>query len=161
MTGYPADAEVQIGEVPQIDLSILSSLDLAADTAKAAGNNYSLIDARHGGSDQTTIGIKYKEAGISAEEQNLTITMQSCYNKIFEAKSAYDAASTAYDKAVLEKNKADRSFQLGMVSKITYLQAQMAFLQAEGTKKSAYNTLYQAYNTYQWAVNGIVTASGQ
>jgi hypothetical protein len=161
MTGYPADGAVQIGEVPQLDLSVISTLDLAADTEKAIGNNYDLIETRHGASNQTTTGVKNKEAGISEEEQNLTVAMQSYYQEILQSKIAYDAASTAYEKAVLEKQKADRSYQLGMLSKINYLQAQMAFSQAEGEKQSAYNTLYQAYNTYQWAVKGIVTSSEQ
>lgn len=161
MTGYSADGAVLIGNIPQLDLSTITALDLEADTAKAIGNNYDLIDSRRGGSNKTTTGIKNKEASISEGEQNLTVTMQSFYQEILQAKAAYDASSTAYEKAVLEKEKADRSYQLGMLSKISYLQAQMAFSQAEGEKQSAYNTLYQAYNTYQWAVNGIVTASGQ
>ncbi len=160
MTGYSADGAVLIGNIPQLDLSAIV-LDLEADTAKAIGNNYDLIDSRRGASNKTTTGIKNKEASISEGEQNLTVTMQSFYQEILQAKAAYDASSTAYEKAVLEKEKADRSYQLGMLSKISYLQAQMAFSQAEGEKQSAYNTLYQAYNTYQWAVNGIVTASGQ
>lgn len=160
MTGYSADGAVLIGNIPQLDLSAIA-LDLEADTAKAIGNNYDLIDSRRGASNKTTTGIKNKEASISEGEQNLTVTMQSFYQEILQAKAAYDASSTAYEKAVLEKEKADRSYQLGMLSKISYLQAQMAFSQAEGEKQSAYNTLYQAYNTYQWAVNGIVTASGQ
>lgn len=161
MTGYSADGAVLIGNIPQLDLSTITALDLEADTAKAIGNNYDLIDSRRGASNKTTTGIKNKEASISEGEQNLTVTMQSFYQEILQAKAAYDASSTAYEKAVLEKEKADRSYQLGMLSKISYLQAQMAFSQAEGEKQSAYNTLYQAYNTYQWAVNGIVTASGQ
>ncbi|MSS09985.1 hypothetical protein FYJ38_15195 [Clostridium sp. WB02_MRS01] len=161
MTGYSADGAVLIGNIPQLDLSTITALDLEEDTAKAIGNNYDLIDSRRGASNKTTTGIKNKEASISEGEQNLTVTMQSFYQEILQAKAAYDAFSTAYEKAVLEKEKADRSYQLGMLSKISYLQAQMAFSQAEGEKQSAYNTLYQAYNTYQWAVNGIVTASGQ
>ena len=161
MTGYSADGAVLIGNIPQLDLSAITALDLEADTAKAIGNNYDLIDSRRGASNKTTTGIKNKEASISEGEQNLTVTMQSFYQEILQAKAAYDASSTAYEKAVLEKEKADRSYQLGMLSKISYLQAQMAFSQAEGERQTAYNTLYQAYNTYQWAVNGIVTASGQ
>lgn len=161
MTGYPADAEIQIGGIPQLDLSLISSLNLEADTAMALGNNYTLIEKRHGGSGRTTTGVKNKEASISEEEQNVTVAMQSYYQGILQAKSAYDAACTSYEKAVLEKNKADRSYQLGMVSKLGYLQSQMAFLQAEGAKESAYNTLYQAYDTYRWAVEGIVTSSEQ
>lgn len=161
MTGYPADAEIQIGGIPQLDLSLISSLNLEADTAMALGNNYTLIEKRHGGSGRTTTGVKNKEASLSEEEQNVTVAMQSYYQGILQAKSAYDAACTSYEKAVLEKNKADRSYRLGMVSKLGYLQSQMAFLQAEGAKESAYNTLYQAYDTYRWAVEGIINSSEQ
>ncbi|WP_313186111.1 TolC family protein [Lacrimispora sp.] len=161
MTGYSADAEIQIGEVPQLELSFISSLNLEADTANAVGNNYDLIEKRRSASGQTTTGVKNKAAGLSEEEQTITVTMQAYYQGILQGKSAYDAACTAYDKAVLEKDKADRSYQLGMVSRLGHLQAQMAFLQAEGAKQSAYNTLYQAYDTYQWAVNGIIADSGQ
>lgn len=79
MTGYSADAEVQIGGVPQLDLSLISSLNLEADTAKAVGNNYDLIEKRRGASGQTTTGIKTKEAGLSEGEQNITVAMQSYY----------------------------------------------------------------------------------
>ncbi len=161
MTGYSSDTEVQIGEIPQLDLSVISSLNLEADTAKAVGNNYELIDKRRGASGHTTTGMKNKDDGLSEAEQSITVTMQSYYQGILQAKSSYDAACTSYEKAVLEKNKAERSYQLGMVSRLGFLQSQMAFLQAEGTKKGAYNTLYQAYDTYQWAVNGIITDSGQ
>ena len=73
---------------------------------------------------------------------------------MLQAKSAYDSACTAFEKASLDKAKADRSYQLGMLSKIQYLQTEMAYLQAEGEKSSAYNTYYQAYDTYQWGYPG-------
>ncbi|MEY8356827.1 TolC family protein [Lachnospiraceae bacterium 54-53] len=87
--------------------------------------------------------------------QNVAVAMESCYQEVMQAKSAYEAAGTAYEKAKLEKDRADRSYRLGMLGKISYLQAEMAFLQAKSEWQSAYNTLYQAYDTYQWAVEGI------
>ncbi|WP_077610299.1 hypothetical protein [Clostridium sp. Marseille-P2415] len=161
MTGYSTDAALTIGGIPELDMGAISAIDLEADTAKAIGNNYNLISERHGKSNQTTTGMKNKEARVSDGEQNVAVTMQSLYQAVIQAKSAYDASCTSYEKAVLEKGKADRSFQLGMLSKISNLQAQMAFLQAESAKQSAYNTLYQAYDTYQWAVDGIIMTSAQ
>lgn len=160
MTGYPADGEVQIGGIPMLDSSDISKLDLTADTTKAINNNYELIGIRHEKSRGGT-GMKSKDDRISEASQNITVTMQSYYQEILRDKTAYDAACTSYEKAVLEKNKAERSYQLGMISKIGYLHAQMAFAQAEGEKQSAYNTLFQAYRTYQWAVEGIISPSGQ
>lgn len=159
MTGYSTDASPQIGGIPELDLNEISSFNLEEDTAKAIGNNYDLIELRHTASDQSTTGMKSKANQESESEQTITITMQSYYQAIKQAQSAYEAASTAYERATMEKGKADRSYGVGMLSKINYLQAQMAFLQAESEKQSAYNTLYQAYETYQWAVKGIITTS--
>lgn len=156
MTGYSADAEPIIGGLPEMKEDMAASIDLEVDTAKAIGNNNNVISVRRAASNHTSTGMKNKDDRVSEEEQNITITMQSYYQEILQAKSAYEAACTSYEKALLEKGKADRSYQIGMLSKISYLQSQMSFLQAESAKQNAYNTLYQAYNTYQWAVNGII-----
>lgn len=161
MTGYSADAAPEIGSLPELDMQEIASLDLEADTAKAIGNNYNLINMRRVSSNKTTTGMKNKQDGVSEGEQGVAVTMHAYYQDVKQAKTAYDAACTTYDKAVLDKGKAERSFQMGMLSKITYLQSQMAFLQAEGGKQSAYSTLYQAYTTYQWAVKGIIVDSEQ
>lgn len=105
--------------------------------------------------------MKNKDQNVSDAEQNVKITMQAYYQGILQSKSAYEAANTAFQKATLEKDKADRSFNLKMISKIQYLQAQMAYLKAQGEKDSAYNTYYQAYNTYQWAIQGIIMDSAK
>lgn len=161
MTGYSADSMPQIGQIPQVDLAVISSLDLEGDTQKAIGNNYDLITLRRTKSDRTTTGINTKEAEVSQATQEVTIQMQSLYQAVIQAKAAYDASCTSYEKAVLINGKSDRAFQLGMMSRVAYLQSQMALLQAEGAKQSAYNSLYQAYDTYQWAVRGIILQSGQ
>jgi len=156
MTGYSPDAVPAIGGLPELEPGTVSAIDLEADTAKAIGNNYNVISQRHSASNKTTTGMKNKEARVSEGEQNVAVTLQSYYQAVLQGKTAYEAACTSYEKAVLEKGKADCSFKLGMLSKISYLQAQMAFLQAESAKQNAYNTFYQAYDTYQWAVNGII-----
>lgn len=161
MTGYAADAAPAIGVLPQLSDETIAALNLEADTDKAVSNNYDVISARHGSSGKTTTGMKNKDQNVSDSEQNVKITMQAYYQGILQSKSAYEAASTAFQKATLEKDKADRSFNLKMISKIQYLQAQMAYLKAQGEKDSAYNTYYQAYNTYQWAIQGIIMDSAK
>jgi hypothetical protein len=161
MTGYSVDSLPEIGRLPELDMQVIASLDLEADTSKAIGNNYNLINIRRKSSNKTTTGMKNKQDSVSEGEQGVAVTMQAYYQDVKQAKTAYDAACTTYDKAVLDKGKAERSFQMGMLSKITYLQSQMAFLQAEGGKQSAYSTLYQSYTTYQWAVKGIIVDSAQ
>ncbi|WP_367568812.1 TolC family protein [Lacrimispora sp.] len=161
MTGYPADSLPQISSIPQVDPASLTALDLEGDTQKAINNNYGLIGQRRAKSDGTTTGVNMKEADLSRATQEVSVQMESMYQAVMQAKAAYDASCTSYEKAVLINGKSDRAFQLGMMSRVAYLQSQMALLQAEGAKQSAYNSLYQAYDTYQWAVRGIILQSGQ
>lgn len=161
MTGYSKEAVPAIGGLPELDTITVSAIDLEADTAKAIRNNYNLISKRHTTSNHSTTGTKDKEASNSEGEQNVGITMQSYYQAVLQAKSSYEAACISYEKAALEKEKADHSFKLGLLSKINYMQAQMSYFEAESAKQNAYVSLYQAYDTYRWAVNGIIMASEQ
>lgn len=155
MTGYSTDQMPEIGSLPEMDFSIVDSIDLQADTQKAINNNYSLISERHN-SAKSTAKKNTKDASLDQNTQVVAVKVQSLYQALRQAKNAYEAACVSYERAALEKGRADRSRQMGMVSDIAYLQSQMAFLQAEGTKQNAYNTLYQAYDTYKWAVDGIL-----
>ncbi|RFZ79546.1 hypothetical protein DS742_07580 [Lacrimispora amygdalina] len=156
MTGYSKDTTPVIGNLPDIDPAAISAISLEADTAKAIGNNYNLISERHTASNHSTTGLNNKIARVSEGEQNVAITMQSYYQALLQEKKSYEAACTSFEKAVLEKEKADRSYQIGILSKIGYIQAQLSYLKAESAKQNAYGSLYQAYDTYQWAVNGIL-----
>lgn len=158
MTGYSVDLMPEIGGLPDMDPALIDSIDLQADTAKAINNNYSLISERRS-TTKSTAKRNAKDESVEQNSQNVAVQVQSYYQALKQSRNAYEAACTSYEKAVLEKGKADRSRQLGMVSDIVYLQAQMAYLQAEGAKQNAYNTMYQAYDTYQWAVNGIIMDS--
>ena len=156
MTGYSKDTTPAIGNLPAIDSGAISAINLEADTAKAIGNNYNLISERHTASNHSTTGMNNKIARVSEGEQNVAITMQSYYQALLQENNAYEAACTSFEKAVLEKDKADRSYQTGILSKIGYNQAQLSYLKAESAKQNAYGSLYQAYDTYQWAVNGVI-----
>lgn len=156
MTGYSKDTIPVIGNLPAIHPSAISAISLEADTANAIGNNYNLISERHTASNHSTTGMNNKIARVSEGEQNVAITMQSYYQALLQEKNAYEAACTSFEKAVLDKEKADRSYQTGILSKIGYIQAQLLYLKAESAKQNAYGSLYQAYDTYQWAVNGVI-----
>ena len=159
MTGYSSDSELNIGTIPQFDMEELSAMDLEVDTKKAVRNNYSLISDRHTESNRTTTGVMSKRDSISESKQMLAVTMQSNYQVVLQAKTAYETASTAYEIAKQVWGKAERSYQNGLTSQNQYLQFQVGFLQAESGLKGAYNDLYLAYDTYRWAVDGIIMTS--
>lgn len=159
LVGVPIENNPEIGAIPQMDMGEIDQINLEADTVKAIGNNYTLIGERHSSSNKSTSGINNRLAQIDVSEQKLTIKMQSLYQELLAQRYAYETAQVSWQKANLEKEKADRSYQLGMISNIVYLQAQMGYLKSQGEYQTAYYNLFQAYNTYKWAVNGIADFS--
>lgn len=157
LVGVPIENNPEIGAIPQMDMGEIDQINLEADTVKAIGNNYTLISERHSSSDKSTSGINNRLAQIDVSEQKLTIKMQSLYQELLAQRSAYETAQISWQKANLEKEKADRSYQYGMISKIVYLQAQMGYLKSQGEYQTAYYNLFQAYSAYKWAVNGVVS----
>lgn len=159
MVGVPIENNPEIGEIPQFDMGEIDRINLEADTVKAIGNNYTLISERHSSAGKSTSAKKNRLAGMDSNEQKLTIKMQSLYQELLAQRAAYETAQISWQKANIEKEKADTSYQLGLISKIMYLQAQMGFLKSQGEYQTAYYNLYQAHLDYKWAINGIVDLS--
>lgn len=156
LTGWQADGTPEIGSVPAADPSGIAAVDLAADTQKAIGNNQTLISERHASSKKSTEARNNRLMNLELSEQQLTIEMQRLYQVMQQKKISCDAAMTAYQKALLTKDAAERQYQMNMMSRIQYLGAEVQYFQAEGARKSADTALLQAMLDYQWAVRGFV-----
>ena len=157
LTGWKVDATPEIGTVPAADPSKIDNIDLAADILKAIGNNQTLISQRHASSTKSTAAIDNRLKNIDVSEQQLTVEMQRLYSVMQQKKVLYDAANTAYQKALLAKGAAERQYDLKMLSRLQYLGAEAQFYQAEGARKSADTALLQAMLDYDWAVQGYVS----
>lgn len=157
LTGWKTDAAPDIGSVPAADPSLIADIDLEADTKTAIGNNKTLISKRHSPSDKTTAGIDSRNKSIEESEQRLTIELKRLYMVVQQKKALYDAASTAYQKALLAKGAAEAEYKMKTMSPIGYLGAEVQYYQAESSRKSADTALLQAMLDYGWAVSGYVT----
>lgn len=157
LTGWKVDATPEIGTVPAADPSKIGTIDLTGDILKAIGNNQTLISQRHASSTKSTAAIDNRLKNIDVSEQQLTVEMQRLYSVMQQKKVLYDAANTAYQKALLAKGAAERQYDLKMLSRLQYLGAEAQFYQAEGARKSADTALLQAMLDYDWAVQGYVS----
>lgn len=157
LTGWKVDATPEIGSVPPADPSKIDSIDLNADIQKAIGNNQTLISQRHASSGKSTAAIDSRLKNNDVSEQQLTVEMQRLYSVMQQKKLLYDAANTAYQKALLAKEAAERQYDLKMMSRLQYLGAEAQYCQAEGARKSADTALFQAMLDYDWAVQGFVS----
>lgn len=156
MTGWPADGNPEIGQIPTADLSSIDSWNLKEDTVKAIGNNRTLISQRTEGYEKSTSGISTHLGVVDQGEQQLTIKMQSLYDEVMNKRSSYEAASAGFESASIAKNVADQKYGLGMLSQSQYMEAQLTYLQEKAAWDLANIEFSQAVSNYEWAVKGFV-----
>lgn len=155
MTGWPADGDPELAPIPSVDLSRIDQMNLEEDTKKAIGNNSTLISQRTSEKGKTYAGIEARLDVINEGDQKLTIKMQSLYDAVLSAKTAYDAALDGYQSAQKSKDGNDRMYRLGMMSQSDYLGTEVAFYQKKAAFEMADTSLLLALETYQWAVKGL------
>ncbi|MGN0157962.1 MAG: TolC family protein [Brotaphodocola sp.] len=158
LTGWPADADPVIGEVPPVDLSRIDGMNLEEDTRKAIGNNSELISQRTSEAGKTMAGVAARLAVLDEGDQKMTIKMQSLYDDVFAKKSAYEGAKAGFEAAQKQAASYARMYEIGMLSEADYLGTQISYYQKKASYVSADTALRLAIETYGWAVKGLVNA---
>lgn len=154
LTGWPADGNPEIGEVPPLNLAELGEINLEEDTRKAIGNNAILQEQRHSAKGKTNDGVKARLAMIEEGDEKLTVEMKRLYDDIFIKKTAYESAQLGLQSAQRSRDYYDRMYQEGMISRSECLAMQIASCQKTVAFQSADLELRQAINTYKAAVRG-------
>ncbi len=162
MTGWDFDSDVTIGTIPAADVSRIAAIDFEADKAIAPKNNYTIINMQNSSPNDADDNGKYenkdyraKEQGLEQAMQQLSITIDSLYQTLFEKQAALTAAQTAFDAAQIKWDGAIRKYQLGMMGQSEYLGEELAYCAAEAAYKSADLDMTQALLNYYWGVNGL------
>lgn len=155
MTGWPADASPELAPIPTVDMSRIDEMNLEEDTRKAIGNNTTLISQRTSEKGKTSAGVDARLGVINEGDERMTIEMERLYNDVYSQKTAYDAAWDGYQSALKDKEKYDRMYQLGMLSKADYLGTEISYYQKKAAWETADTSLLLALETYQWAVMGL------
>ncbi len=162
MTGWDYDSEVTIGSIPAADVSLLDTIDLEADKAIAPSNNYTIISMRNASPNDADGDGYYENKDYRAREQSvaeaaqqLSITLDSLYQTLYEKKAALQAQETALQAARMNWEAAQVKYQLGMLGEIGYLSEQLSYEAAQASYQSADLEMTQAMLNYYWAVNGL------
>ena len=162
MTGWDYDSDVVIGSIPKADVSRLDSIDLEADKAIAPSNNYTIIGMRNSSpNDADGDGVyenkdyRAREQSVDQATQQLSITLDSLYQTLFEKKAALQAQETAFQAAQMNWNAAVADHQLGMLGETAFLGQQISYYAAQASYQSADLDMTQAMLNYYWAVNGL------
>lgn len=151
--GWGYDGNPEILAVPDPDCSKIAGYDLVTDMETAIGNNYDLIDLRHTDSSELG-GSKEKAKQVREMEDSVKIEMEMLYRTVLQAETSYNGNMDGWTAAEAAKSLADRKYQLGMISRLEYLQAEAAWLTAKASREQAAMNLLDAMEDYEWAVKG-------
>ena len=154
MCGWNPSANPEIGDVPQVDEQALSSLHPEIDIKKAIGNNYTLIEERHGKHPLNQTGRTAWETREAQMEANLHINLQELYQKVRDAKNSLDQARQSVENINAQLATAQVSYRLGAISQSQYAEIQIQQKQKELEISAAKMNLLLAVNAYYDAVNG-------
>lgn len=162
LAGWDFDSDVSIGSIPKADIQSIDEIDFAADKAAAPSNNYTIISMRNAAPSSTSTNGKYKnkdyharERGVEQASQQLSITLDSLYQILFEKRADLLAAETAFEAAQIKWETAKRKYEMGMSGQAEYLGEELAYCAAEAAHQTADLAMTTAMLNYYWAVNGL------
>ena len=161
MLGWAYNASPEIPKLPVPDLNRIDAMNLVNDTKAATDNNFTLKYNRLSEDTLTSGSVEMQnlQRTMKAEEAEIASSMVNLYNAVFQARSEYSNAKTAYELEQVKMATADRKMSLGMVGRLEYLQQKMSHKTAEVNVRTAELALLQAVETYDWAVKGNLTLS--
>ncbi len=160
LLGWSADSEVELGALPEIDPSSLSSIDIEADITTAVANNYSVRITRQrlSNSQSENNKITYTNT-LKNQEDTVAANVRNTYNSLLLTKDSYEQAKTAYELSEKERAAAELKLSAGVITKKTYEKQEAACLSAKTALETARLELLTTKLTYDWAIAGLASAS--
>lgn len=169
MLGREPSRSYVLDALPAVTPDMLALLDLDADMERGKELSYDIyaaelavedaedLDRDTDGRDEQIRAAEYKlESAEDNFEQNFTKLFRAVYEKNRLLSVAYEAF--AYQNEVTQTEKL--KYDLGTISRNTYIQAQANQAAATSKVVLAQIDLYSAYMQYQWACRGVLTTAG-
>ena len=169
LCGYDADTVVMPSTLAPVYDSQLRAMSYEDDLALAKENSFSIWQKRselrqaQGVYDEnipaTEYAVQSARDALTAEQQAVESSFSTIYKSVTDRRDALDAARTAEQQAELDFRSSQVQYDRGMISELTYLQAQDTLENAKLAVEIAQLNLTSAYNQYEWAKQGIMTTA--
>ena len=169
LCGYDADTVVMPSTLAPVYDSQLRVMSYEDDLALAKENSFSIWQKRselrqaQGVYDEnipaTEYAVQSARDALTAEQQAVEASFSTIYKSVADRRDALDAARTAEQQAELDFRSSQVQYDRGMISELTYLQAQDTLENAKLAVAIAQLNLTSAYNQYEWAKQGIMTTA--
>lgn len=159
LLGWSYDANPEIGELPEVDISRIDAMDPAADLEQAKENNYTLqINKRQleNARDQTTKDSL--TSTIANNEKQIGASLSSAYKDVLASELAYEQAQA--ELSLQEKNTQIAQAQLaaGMITQKEYQDQENTLTNSQLAVQTAAMDLLEDMETYDWSVRGLAAA---
>lgn len=160
MLGWSYGSEVEIGALPEPDMSLIDQIQVEEDIQTALANNYSLrlTEKRLANARSTKV---YNTLTETQKNQRETISnnVKNSYTSLILARSDYEQAVQAYEMEENSLASAERGLAAGTVTRNAYQSQQSSCLSAETAVRTSKLDLLTALVDYQWNVKGLAAAS--
>lgn len=159
LLGWSYGEEVQIGALPEPELSYSSSISLEEDLVKAVEQNYDLNILKRQIKNARTYTVQQSyETTLKSSEEAVKANVQSAYQNLLLAELQYEQALKGYELAEKTMQTAERKKAAGTISANNYQKQQYTYVDAKSEKENAAISLLKAQLSYQWAVDGLASS---
>lgn len=159
MLGWDSSDNPTIGELPEVDLSVVDQIDLSADQQTALENNYTLLvnqrKLENAVSDDTKRNLNTTIAG---NERKIRASVASAYQNLKNAKLAYEQAQASLTTQERQASLSEQKLSAGMITAYENQTQQIALTNSRLELKEASISYQDALETYRWNVNGLASA---
>lgn len=160
LLGWNYGTQVEIGELPELDLDEIWAIDVEADIAKALESNYSirLTEKRLENARTTKVRDTLSQT-LASQQRTVANSVRSTYDSLILSRSSYEQVLQAYEMERVSMDSAQRKLEAGTMTKSAYQSQKSAYLTAEVSVRTQKLSLMQAKLAYDWAVAGLAPAS--
>ena len=158
MLGWKYGDEVEIGELPEPEPAMSSSVNLDEDLVKAVDNNYDIKilsrqikNARQGATQR-----QYEET-LKSSEEAVKANVKSAWQRLLLAETQYAQTVKSFELEEKTMQAAERKRAAGTMSLNEYQSRQISYNNAVTEKETAALTLLEAQQSYRWAVDGLAS----
>jgi len=160
MLGWSYDANPEIGDIPEPDMTRIDAMNPTIDKEAALANNYTLnVNKKKLANASAKSQQDTMNSTIADNESKIASSLVYAYNNVTAAKNSYIYAQSVAELQNTNLATAAQQYGLGTLSKLNYDQQQYTTQSANIVFKQASFTLFEAMESYDWAVAGLATAS--
>lgn len=160
MLGWKADAEPEIGDIPETDVTRIDRMNPETDREKALANNYTLrINKKKLQNYNSETQKNTMTSTIADNESKIAVSLTNAYRNAVNARNSYDALTAEAQLKNVQFGQTAQKYAIGSASRVDYDQAQIENELAQIAAEEARYSLFEAMEAYDWNVGGLANAS--